>query len=163
MAIKVRKLNDDLYEIESSTRTNNLTTDELNAVLDYNSPTVECTFKGRSCKHVSIDRYGQDDYGVWFTDDLNDDTSGCSTRGTLLDILEECRDEVPARKVMDNSQRMETIAQFIDIFDDFLDWKGVDIPNDERDDDPCASNIYGTDYGNLSDRLEHLLIRLGMM
>ena len=63
----------------------------------------------------------------------------------------------------DNSERLETIAQFIDIFDDFLDWKGVDIPNDEREDDPCASNIYGTDYGYLSDRIESLLIRYGVL
>ena len=63
----------------------------------------------------------------------------------------------------DNSERLETIAQFIDIFDDFLDWKGVDIPNDERDDDPCASNIYGTDYGYLSDRIEALLVRYGVL
>ena len=62
-----------------------------------------------------------------------------------------------------HSERLETIAQFIDIFDDFLDYKGVDIPNDERDQDPCASNIYGTDYGYLSERIEELLIRLGMM
>lgn len=63
----------------------------------------------------------------------------------------------------DNTARLETIAQFIDIFDDFLDFKGVDIPNDERNQDPCASNIYGTDYGWLSDRIESLLINLGVL
>lgn len=126
-------------------------------------PTRESDFAGRSGSTVIIHRYGQDDYSAWFTDNPNDDTSGCSVRGTLLDILEECRDEVPARKTMDNSERLETIAQFIDIFDDFLDEKGVDIPNDERDEDPCASNIYGTDYGILSDRIESLLIRYGVL
>lgn len=163
MAIKVRKLNDDTYEIESATRISNITTDELNAVLDYDSPTIECTFKGRSCKHVSIDRYGVNDYGVWFTDDLDDDTSGCSTRGTLKDILEEVRDELPP-KYMSNTERLETLGCIIELFEDFLDEKGIVIPNDEKEQEPdSASNIYGTDYGNLSDRLEHLLIRLGMM
>lgn len=162
MAIKVRKLNDDTYEIESATRTTNLTTDELNAVLDYNAPTIECTFKGRSCKHVSIDRYGENDYGVWFTDDLDDDMSGCSTRGSLKDIIEEVRDELPPKQ-MSNTKRLETLACIIELFEDFLEEKGIDIPNPERDEDPCGSLIYGTDYGNLSDDLEHLLIRLGMM
>ena len=163
MTIKVRNLSDDLYEIESSTRTSNITTDELNALLDYIGPTIECTFKGRSCKHVSIDRYGKDDYSVWFTDDLHDDMSGCSTRGSLEDILEEVRDELPP-KPMSNTERLETLGCIIELFEDFLDEKGIVIPNDEKDQIPeSASNIYGTDYGNLSDRLEHLLGRLGMM
>ena len=163
MAIKVRQLSDDLYEIDSPTRTSNITTEELNAVQDYLAPTIECTFKGRSCKHVSIDRYGQDDYGVWFTDDPTDETSGCSTRGSLRAILEEVRDELPPKR-LSNSERLETLGCIIELFEDFLDEKGIVIPNDEKDQDPdSASNIYGTDYGNLSDDLEHLLIRLGMM
>lgn len=163
MAIKVRQLNEDLYEIESSTRISNITTDELNALQEYLSPSVECTFKGRSCKHVSIDRYGKNDYGVWFTDDPEDEMSGCSTRGSLKDILEEVRDELPPKR-LSNTERLETLGCIIELFEDFLDEKGIFIPNDEKDQSPdSASNIYGTDYGNLSDRLEHLLIRLGMM
>ena len=163
MSIKVHQLNEDLYEIESPTRTTNITTDELNAVQDYLAPTIECTFKGRSCKHVSIDRYGQDDYGVWFTDDPTDETSGCSTRGPLEAILDEVRDELPP-KYMTNSERLESLACIIELFEDFLDKKGIVIPNDEKDQEPeSASNIYGTDYGNLEGQLEHLLIRLGMM
>ena len=163
MSIKVHQLNEDLYEIESPTRTTNITTDELNAVQDYLAPTIECTFKGRSCKHVSIDRYGQDDYGVWFTDDPTDETSGCSTRGPLEAILDEIRDELPP-KYMTNSERLESLACIIELFEDFLDKKGIVIPNDEKDQEPeSASNIYGTDYGNLEGQLEHLLIRLGMM
>ena len=163
MAIKVRQLTDNVYEIESSTRTTNITTDELTAVQNYLAPSIECTFTGRSCKHVSIDRYGENDYGVWFTDNPDDDTSGCSTRGSLLDIIEEARDELPPR-YMTNTERLETLGCIIELFEDFLDEKGIVIPNDEKDQEPdSASNIYGTDYGNLSDHLEHLLIRLGMM
>ena len=57
-------------------------------------------------------------------------------------------------------ERLETISLFIEAFEDFLDEKGIVIPNDEKDDDPDASNIYGTDYGILSDRIEELLTRL---
>lgn len=125
--------------------------------------TLETTFTGRSGNYVVIHRYGQDDYSAWFTDDTTKEDHGCSVRGTLLDIIEECRDEVPARKVMDNSERLETICEFIEAFEDFLDEKGIVIPNDEKEQDPDASNIYGTDYGNLESRLESLLIRYGVL
>ena len=55
----------------------------------------------------------------------------------------------------------ELIGQFIDVFEDFLDEKEVVIPNDEKteDDEDCAANIYGTDYGNLSEDIEAILTR----
>lgn len=59
--------------------------------------------------------------------------------------------------------RLETIGAFIEIFEDFLEEKGIVIPNEEKDEDPDASNIYGTDYGNLSDRIESLLIDLHVL
>ena len=62
-----------------------------------------------------------------------------------------------------HSERLETLGLFIDIFEDFLEEKGIDIPNDEKDEDDDAAIIYGTDYGNLSDRIETLLINLGYM
>ena len=163
MAIKVRNPRNDFFEIESETRTTNITTDELNALLSALDPTTECVFKGRSCDHIVIQRFGQDDYSAWYTDDLEDDTSGSSTRGSLESILYELRDEIP-HQPMSNSERLETLGCIIELFEDFLDEKGIVIPNDEKEQDPdSASNIYGTDYGILSDRLEHLLIRLGMM
>ena len=62
-----------------------------------------------------------------------------------------------------HTRRLEDLALIIETFEDFLEEKGIDIPNPERDEDPCGSLIYGTDYGNLSDRIEDLLIRLGYM
>lgn len=62
---------------------------------------------------------------------------------------------------MDNSTRLEIICDFIETFEDFLDEKGIVIPNDEKEQSPdTASNIYGTDYGILSDRIETLLVNL---
>lgn len=63
--------------------------------------TKETSFTGKSGQDIIIHRYGEDDYSAWFTDDPGDDTSGCSVRGTLLDILEEIADELPARKITD--------------------------------------------------------------
>ena len=62
-----------------------------------------------------------------------------------------------------NESRLETIALFIETFEDFLDEKGIDIPNPEKEQSDCPSTIYGTDYGILSDRIESLLVGLGYM
>lgn len=62
-----------------------------------------------------------------------------------------------------HSERLTHLSLIIELFEDFLDEKGIVIPNDEKDQDPDASNIYGTDYGNLESRLDDLLVRLGMM
>ena len=64
----------------------------------------------------------------------------------------------------EHSERLEILCMFVELLEDFLDEKGIVIPNDEKNQDPeSASNIYGTDYGILSDRIEDLLIRLGYM
>ena len=62
-----------------------------------------------------------------------------------------------------HSQRLETLALIVEVFEDFLERRGIDIPNPDRDEDPCASLIYGMDYAELSDNLEELLVSLGMM
>ena len=62
-----------------------------------------------------------------------------------------------------HTERLETIGSFIDVFEDFLEEKGIDIPNDEKEQSEGPCIIYGTDYGILSDRIEELLIRLGYM
>lgn len=55
----------------------------------------------------------------------------------------------------------EFIGQIIDIFEDFLDEKGVIIENPERDEDDeeIAANIYGSDYDRLSDEITDTLKR----
>lgn len=57
--------------------------------------------------------------------------------------------------------RPELIGQFIDLFEDFLDEKGIVIDNPERDEEDAvmAANIYGTDYDNLADGVEEILTR----
>jgi len=54
----------------------------------------------------------------------------------------------------------EFIGQIIDIFEDFLDEKGIRIDNPEREgEDPEeAANIYGSDYGALEDEIKELLV-----
>lgn len=51
--------------------------------------------------------------------------------------------------------RRELVAYIIDIFEDFLDEKGVRVPNPERDaEDPDnEANIYGEDFDVLMDKI----------
>lgn len=68
---------------------------------------------------------------------------------------------------MTNSDKLEFLGQIIDIFEDFLDEKGVKIDNPDRDRDAigdaaCSdTNIYGCDYGYLSDRIESTMTNWG--
>ena len=88
-----------------------------------------------------------------------------------IDIIKEYHPDLSVRMNEDDDPptksadqvRLETIGSFIEAFEDFLDEKGIVIPNDEKDDDPDASNIYGTDYGILSDRIEELLTRYDVL
>lgn len=62
--------------------------------------------------------------------------------------------------------RLEFIGQLIDVFEDFLEQKGIDIPNSEKEDDDDIDNIailYGSDYGQLSDELEAVLRNWGIL
>lgn len=61
----------------------------------------------------------------------------------------------------------EFVGQIIDIFEDFLDERGVLLENPERDEDPDAdpesvANIYGSDYGELQDAIEDTLVNWGI-
>lgn len=118
-------------------------------------------------------------YDVWMS---NDGSSGIHYRNVTaseigdftadyVDTLEEAdsgksflkADEATPQKYMisNRGELCECVGQIVDIFEDFLDKKGVVLENDEKTDedtDPeTTANIYGTDYGYLQDRLEKLL------
>ena len=63
----------------------------------------------------------------------------------------------------EHSKRMEMICTFVELFEDFLERKGIDIPNEEKNDIPEASLIYGSDYFALSDEIENALIKFGFI
>lgn len=60
-------------------------------------------------------------------------------------------------------ERLEFIGQIIDIFEDFLEEKGIEIQNDEKEDSENPAIIYGTDYGDLSDNIENMMISWGVL
>lgn len=63
-----------------------------------------------------------------------------------------------------NDDRAEFLGQIIDIFEDYLDAKRIQIPNPEKEDSgEDAANIYGTDYDDLRNRLAGMMARWGIM
>lgn len=64
------------------------------------------------------------------------------------------------RRNLPQSDRAELFGCLIDVFEDFLDLKGVkpeNIPNDEREGDEDEAIIYGSDYDYLTDKLSQVL------
>ena len=59
---------------------------------------------------------------------------------------------------MQNEDINELIGLIIDIFEDFLEEKGIEIANPEKEDDDVAI-LYGTDYFNLEDQIKDTLIK----
>ena len=51
----------------------------------------------------------------------------------------------------------ELIGSIIDIFDDFLEAKGIDLQNPEKEESENPAVFYGTDYGIVQSELEDLL------
>lgn len=57
-----------------------------------------------------------------------------------------------------NQDMPELVGQMIDIFEDFLDAKGIDIPNPERiGEDIDEAKIFGEDYDLLADKIQETL------
>lgn len=65
------------------------------------------------------------------------------------------------QKINTSESLHETAGCLIEIFEAFLDEKGIDIPNDDKKDDPGATTIYGCDYGDLETVIEGFLVEAG--
>ena len=64
---------------------------------------------------------------------------------------------------LQGSRRLEFLGSIIEVFEDFLDDRCIVLDNDEKKESDSASNIYGTDYGDLESELETLLQRSGVL
>lgn len=70
-------------------------TELLTKYREYN-PYTEAILTGKSGVLLVIDRYGVNDYGVWWTDEehLYDEFYGTSSRGTFEVLLENIKDDI---------------------------------------------------------------------
>lgn len=51
-----------------------------------------------------------------------------------------------------------TLAQeILEVFEDYLNGKGIIIDNPERKEDENAALLYGTEYGNLEEQINYLI------
>jgi len=57
------------------------------------------------------------------------------------------------------NRQSDFVAEMIEIFEGFLEYKGIVLENDEKEGDEDEANIYGSDYGYLQTEIEDLLDR----
>ena len=67
------------------------------------------------------------------------------------------------REALSNSDRMEMLGCIIDVFEDFLEERGIVIENEEKDGDDSEAIIYGSDYDLLTSGIEAVLIGAGLL
>ena len=67
-------------------------------------------------------------------------------------------------KRIGQNDKAEFLGQIIDIFEDFLEERGIELPNEEREQDPDnAAIIYGSDYDQLQEELEVMMVEWDLM
>lgn len=64
---------------------------------------------------------------------------------------------------INGNDRAEFLGNIMDAIEDFLEEKGVDIPNDEKEESDNPAILYGTGYGNLCNGIEQVLIAWGVL
>ena len=63
-----------------------------------------------------------------------------------------------------HEERLCMLSLIIESFEDFLEARGIDIPNEEKEQSPdTASLIYGSDYMELESDIEDILIQNGLL
>lgn len=75
--------------------------------------------------------------------------------GELEDRLTEVLNSFDVPRT--NDELIEYAGVFIEAFEDFLDQRGIEVPNDEKQDEPYASTIYGEDYTELENVVMDML------
>lgn len=114
----------------------------------YDSDYYElCTMMAPITKDFTIECRGEDEEIWGFMKDITEPQGWAARNGVV---------------VYPREQRSEFICQIIDIFEDFLDSKGIVLANSDRDEDPNldpeeAANIYASDYYNLEARIGAVL------
>ena len=59
--------------------------------------------------------------------------------------------------IMENKLEQEYAWAILDLFEDLLDEKGIDIPSDDRSESEDEARIFGSEYFELEDKIIGLL------
>lgn len=60
--------------------------------------------------------------------------------------------------IKDHSEAMALVVDICEVFEDFLDAKGIVLKNDEKNEDLNASNLYGMDFAEVYDNTMAILV-----
>jgi len=60
-------------------------------------------------------------------------------------------------------ESVNLVHDIIEMFEDFLDSKGIEIQNDEKSESENPAPLYGTDYGWFEDEISLILCKYGLM
>lgn len=84
----------------------------------------------------------------------------CETVQRCLDFMKSFYEK---NENSDNSALISVEREYaigiLDIFENLLDEKGIDIPSDDRNGDEGEARIFGTEYADLEDKITELLIK----
>lgn len=118
---------------------------------DSNKPkTVRAQYNGFNAYYGGVDLMNWVHTGIYLTDrEWNNISRGKTTDEILkaLNIAKNCT----------KKSKRDLAINIIELFEDYLDRKGIVIPNEEKTDDECASNIYGSEYYELEDAIVDIL------
>ena len=64
--------------------------------------------------------------------------------------------------IIPSNQSLEFVSHIIECFESFLEKRSIKIDNPEKEGDPDASLIYGTDYGELQEGIEYWLVEFNL-
>ena len=71
---------------------------------------------------------------------------------------EEIKGEIYMKNLVNKEDRSELLGQVIDVFEDFLCEKNINIFNPNGD-----ANIYGNDYDHMRQKLNETLVNWGLL
>ena len=71
----------------------------------------------------------------------------------IVEMKEQPVIELPAE------DESEFIGQIVDVFEDFLEEKGITIANEEKEGDDDDAIIYGSDYDEIADGIKEIISR----
>lgn len=75
----------------------------------------------------------------------------------------EMEDRLKTRTRLNWDELQETVRSIVEIFEDFLESKGITIDNPEKEENPYAANIYGMDFCYLQSQLELIFVDRGLV
>ena len=117
---------------------------------DIASSLIDTILSAASIKDIELNKVINDSI-----DDIRDELYQ-----QLLDTDRDNEDQYMKVIPADDMNKSNLSGEIIDIFEDFLDDKGIELDNPEKSEDEDLENaaiIYGSDYTKLQDSIEELI------